>query len=147
MLEIMCMKGKDCSCARPESDFDVSLNRIGAYFGLAGIKLLRDSRTAELQDFFLCTQQDKILQAGGCRRSLIQISRCPGIGKTTLPGLLAMQHHAAISEAGTPQIIGSLVTFNGIHITSEIMDVDMQSALCIRVMYGALSCHSSVESM
>ena len=145
MLDIMCSKGKDCLCARSLSAFDVSLNKIGASTGLAGIELLRESRSAELQDFSRCVRQDQSLReiGGSIRRSLIQISQCPGIGKTTLLGLLAMQYSDTLGEASNTEIIGSLVTFNGVHMAVNIADVSVEAALCIRVIYGALSCHSS----
>jgi hypothetical protein len=147
MLSIMCKMGKACSCAQQSSSFDSSLNVIGASFGLAGIDELRSSRSAELREFKSMVQADQVdrLSVVGSRRSLIQISQCPGIGKTTLLGLMARLYPEYLAEtsAPKPKIIGSLVTFNGNVMSSRLEGITVEAALCIRVMYGALVCHSA----
>jgi hypothetical protein len=108
LLEMMCSKGANCCCAQRTSSFDVSLNVIGASTGLAGMRALKNSRSAELQEFRNLVEKDQLADFTS-RRPLIQISQCPGIGKTTLLGLMAQQYPEFLDKARAPEIIGSLV--------------------------------------
>jgi hypothetical protein len=153
MLGIMCSKGKNCECAKSQSVFDASLNTIGAANALAGLEALRTSRSLEIQEIKKLVKSDqmvwKINQV--YRRSLIVISQCPGIGKTSLLGLIARDFSNILAEASgkglanasNKEVIASLVTFNGRHMGEVISSVPMEAALCSRVLYGALSCHSA----
>ena len=153
MIETMCIKGQNCECAKSQSVFDASLNTIGATAGLAGLEALRMSRSLELQEFKQLVKADQVVTKNlmNSRRALIQISQCPGIGKTTFLGLLSRDFCNTLAETannevvepGGIEVIGSLVTFNGIYMSSVIKEVPIQAALCSRVLYGALSCHSA----
>lgn len=158
ILKIMCTKGINCKCAENNSTFDVSLNIIGASDGLGGRTLLEASRSLELRDFKNLVWADRN-PAGIARRNLIQISQCPGIGKTTLLALMARCYPQLLAEASGPDVlveasgpevnvmgmemIGSLVTYNGYSMSGSIVDVPMEAAICTRVLYAALVCHSA----
>jgi hypothetical protein len=152
MLGIMCNKGIKCECAKAGSSFNSSLNVIGASNGLGGLETLRTSRSREFEEFLRLVQADITDNelAKGSRRGLIQISQCPGIGKTTLLGLLSRDFPTTLAEppcmenkeAGAVKMIGSLVTFNGNCMAVDIDDVPMEAAISTRVLYGALACHS-----
>jgi hypothetical protein len=153
MLGIMCSKGKNCECAKLQSVFDASLNTIGAANASTSLEALRTSRSLEIQAIKRLVKSDrricKINQV--YRRSLIEISQCPGIGKTTLLGLIARDFSDILAEASgngsanasNKEVIASLVTFNGRYMGEVISSVPMEAALCSRVLYGALSCHSA----
>ncbi len=122
-LKFMCANELGCQCAKSNSEFDKSLNTIGATDGYAGSDVLRESRSAELKMFKEILRKDQLDVEAGKRRRLIQVSQCSGMGKTTLLGLLAKefpsllaksQHSSqATAEGADARIIGSLVTYNG----------------------------------
>ncbi len=148
-LAIMCRKGTKCDCARNTSSCDISLNTIGATGGYLGPAALLKSRTTELEAFKDLLKYDRdIIKLGG-RRNLIQVSQCPGIGKTTMLGLLAQEFSRLLAESkesgqsADQGSIGCLVTYNGDHTASVLRDISVEAALCIRVLYGALACHSA----
>jgi hypothetical protein len=147
MVDIMCKKGTNCVCAQNSSRFDWSRNVIGAST-LTDIASLRNSRAAELQSFKLLVRKDQIARSHwqqNIRRYFIQISQCPGIGKTTLLGQMAHLYQNCLVEDDTaaPMVIGSLVTYNGNVMNGVLAHVSVETALCIRVLYGALACHST----
>ena len=148
-LAMMCRKGADCDCAKSTSSCDISLNVIGATNGYLGAAALLESRSRELKAFSDLLQSDQRDIQALKRRNLIQVSQCPGIGKTTMLGLLAKEFSRLLAESQeSGQVtdqgsIGCLVTYNGA-ITSQVLSgIDMQSALSLRILYGALACHST----
>jgi hypothetical protein len=140
----MCKLGTRCECAKTTSRFHSSLNVIGGTDGLLGADALMESRTQELNEYVGLLESDAS-SISGKRRSLVQLSQCPGIGKTTLLCLMANKFTGLLAKSGQAtgiEMIGSLVSYNG--GTSKVLhDIPMEAALCIRTIYGALACHSA----
>jgi hypothetical protein len=146
---MMCRKGANCECAKSTSRCNISLNTIGATDGYLGAAALLASRSRELEAFKGLLKSDQRDIELGKRRSIFQVSQCPGIGKTTLLGLFAKEFPRLLAKSqesgqATDQgAIGCLVTYNG-DITSKVLGcITVEAALCIRVLYGALACHSA----
>ena len=148
-LVMMCRKGADCECAKSTSSCDISLNTIGATDGYLGNPALLESRLRELTAFSDLLKNDQMDIKLRKRRNLIQVSQCPGIGKTTMLSLLSSEFSRLLAESQeSDQVkdqgsIGCLVTYNGA-ITSQVLSgITVEAALCLRVLYGALACHSA----
>ena len=146
-LEIMCRKGVNCECAKSTSSCDLSFNTIGATDGFLGAAALLESRLNELEAYACFLKGDLIDIKLRSRRNLIQVSQCPGIGKTTMLGLIAKEYSRLLAEsqesgqATDRGAIACLVTYNGDRTSNVLSSITVEEGLCLRVLYGALACH------